>query len=475
MIKIDEAILGAEKYFETNCILVQLIVSNAEKCPYEGLLTLNNDKGKDYAVVNPKFPGAYNFFPKLPTRVDGDSGTKLFVYFVGNDTGCCLDVVVKILRCKQEVSNISEYEGGANCSNLIWGTSCNAACPDGKVSVGGPAVFTCEMDDNNMTYLQLDNDTVCQDSAYSLKCPKDITIYTDSSDLIVASITLDEWTFPISLDSNGKPWKIESQTAEKRKYFIGRYTNIVTATSSTGQLSSCKFDFTIKLLGCTVPQVGESTIIRAVPNKTYHVSTYSHDYEKKICKQGYGWKQKQNNRDFVEVKCVETSPGHTEWKNWNSWNCTINPSLPCRMDGCLEDSLQIFKLKLAPNSRHVRSYLAYKTCSASIDVQSSTKKICFHLAHLSNTLHCRRESRDKYLKLLIHMDLFFTLIEKVTPKDYSSGLTTARILRIVFGVLSAVCTTCAGGYCCFKRRTSKGILLIPPPNTPPNRFEDSGP
>ncbi|XP_076100212.1 uncharacterized protein LOC143069455 [Mytilus galloprovincialis] len=548
--------------------------------------------------------------------------------------------------------------------------------------MGGPAVFTCEMDNYNMTYLQLDNDTVCQDSAYALKCPEDISIYTDSSYLAVAPITLDEWTFPTSLDSNGKPWKIESQTAEEKKYFIGTYTNIVTATSSTGEISSCKFDFIIKLLGCTVPQVDESTIERAKPNKTYHIAIYSYDYEKKICKQGYGWKQNENNKDFVEVKCVETSPGHPEWKNWNSRNCTkneipkicgrevildgkktevvyfsydfmewkslaeqnitsckfravvdvykppmydlemtfqtntstslaadkcffevllyagesslgspikkfdctlkgyvkmrwptldfilvfrvldsfkshqhtgltgngtilfsmkecskcalsditgvdviqskiptfkFNSSFPCRMDGCLEDSLQMFKLKLAPNSRHERNDLAYKTCSANIDVQSSTKKICFYLALLSNTIQCRRESRDNYLKLLIQMDSFFTLVikcddlqgwwclpqdlpkfknltitwdfktriygsiteelwilsvssvnnsqscaqpiiyttptpEKVTPKDYS---TTARILGIVFGVLSAVCSTCAGGYCCFKKRTSK--------------------
>ncbi|XP_071160742.1 uncharacterized protein [Mytilus edulis] len=306
-------------------ILVQLIVTHAEECPYEDLLTLNNEKGKDYAVVNPElFPGAYNFFPELPTRVDEDPGKQFFVYYVGNDTVCWLNVVVKIVRCKQEVSNISDYEGGANCSNLLWGTSCNAACSDGKVSMGGPAVFTCEMDNYNMTYLQLDNDTVCQDSAYALKCPEDISIYTDSSYLAVASITLDEWTFPTSLDSNGKPWKIESQTAEETKYLIGTYTNIVTATSSTGEISSCKFDFIIKLLGCTVPQVDESTIERAVPNKTYHISIYSYDYEKKICKQGYGWKQNENNKDFVEVKCVETSPGHPEWKNWNSRNCTKN-------------------------------------------------------------------------------------------------------------------------------------------------------
>ncbi|CAG2215050.1 unnamed protein product [Mytilus edulis] len=736
MIKTDEAILGAEKYFQTNSILVQLIVTHAEECPYEDLLTLNNEKGKDYAVVNPElFPGAYNFFPELPTRVDEDPGKQFFVYYVGNDTVCWLNVVVKIVRCKQEVSNISDYEGGANCSNLLWGTSCNAACSDGKVSMGGPAVFTCEMDNYNMTYLQLDNDTVCQGmadqlekrdkryklhtdltleeeqnmvermeahpilynkkmttykdtgkkermwvekaedlgksvlmkkkllaaencassatsddeideiqadmpsisqttglkskahkykhdtsetedvlwagiedrsnkmmvlqqqvlerlrpvsfdrkrdafidwvhSAYALKCPEDISIYTDSSYLAVASITLDEWTFPTSLDSNGKPWKIESQTAEEKKYLIGTYTNIVTATSSTGEISSCKFDFIIKLLGCTVPQVDESTIERAVPNKTYHISIYSYDYEKKVCKQGYGWKQNENNKDFVEVKCVETSPGHPEWKNWNSRNCTkneipkicgrevildgkktevvyfsydfmewkslaeqnitsckfravvdvykppmydlemtfqtdtstpltadkcffevllyagesslgspikkfdctlngsvkmrwptldftlvfrvldsfkshqhtgltgngtilfsmkecskcalsditgldviqskiptfkFNSSFPCRMDGCLEDSLQMFKLKLAPNSRHERNDLAYKTCSANIDVQSSTKKICFYLALLSNTIQCRRESRDNYLKLLIQMDSFFTLV-----------------------------------------------------------------
>ncbi|VDI36404.1 Hypothetical predicted protein, partial [Mytilus galloprovincialis] len=145
-------------------ILVQLIVTHAEECPYEDLLTLTNEKGKDYAVVNPElFPGAYNFFPELPTRVDEDPGKQFFVYYVGNDTVCWLNVVVKIVRCKQEVSNISDYEGGANCSNLLWGTSCNAACSDGKVSMGGPAVFTCEMDNYNMTYLQLDNDTVCQD------------------------------------------------------------------------------------------------------------------------------------------------------------------------------------------------------------------------------------------------------------------------------------------------------------------------
>lgn len=70
-------------------------MTNAEECPFKGLLTLDNDKGKDYAVVNQQFPGGYNFFPKLPTRIDGDSRTKLFVYFVGNDTGCWFDVVVK--------------------------------------------------------------------------------------------------------------------------------------------------------------------------------------------------------------------------------------------------------------------------------------------------------------------------------------------------------------------------------------------
>ncbi|CAC5362208.1 unnamed protein product [Mytilus coruscus] len=680
--------ISASQIFPFSGFLVQLSVTKAEECPFEDILTLNSEKGKDYAVVNPHFPGAHHFSPKLPKRIDGDSGKNFFTYIVGNDTECWFDIVVKIVRCKQEISNISDYVGGANCSNLIWGTSCNAACSEGKVSVGGPAVFTCEMDNNNMTYLQLDNDTVCQDSAYALKCPKDITIYTDTSYLIVASITLDKWTIPTSLDSNGKPWKIESQTAEEKKYFIGRYTNIVTATSSTGEITSCKFDFIIKLLGCTVPQVEESTIKGAVPNKTYHISTNSHDYEKKICKQGYAFKQPNDYKDFVEVKCLETSPGHTEWKNWNSRNCTkneipkicgrevkldgketevvyfsydfmewmsmveqnitscrfralvdvykppmydlemkfqtntatpltadkcffevllyagesslgipikkfdctlkgsvnvkwptldftlvfrvldsfkshqhtdltgngtilfsmkkcsncalsdvtgldvieseipsfkceLNPSLPCRMDGCLEDSLQMFRLKLAPNSRHEKSDLAYKTCSANIDVQSSTKKICFHLAHLSNTINCRRKSRDKYLNLLIHMDSFFTLVikcddlqgwwclpqdlpklenltitwdfktyllgsiteelwvlsvssvnnsqscsqpiiyttptpEKVTPRDYSSGLTIARILGIVFGVLSAVCTTCAGGYCCFKKRKSKG-------------------
>ncbi|VDI08581.1 Hypothetical predicted protein, partial [Mytilus galloprovincialis] len=258
------------------CVLVLLIVTNAEECPFKGLLTLDNDKGKDYAVVNPQFPGAYNFFSKTSKTSRWRFQNRI--------------IFVLFIRCKQEVSYVSDYEGGANCSNLIWGTSCNAACPD--------------------------------DSAYSLKRSKDITIYTDSSDLVMASITLDEWTFPISLDSNGKPWKIESQTAEERKYFIGRYTNVVTATSSTGKSSSCKFVFTIKPLRCTVPQVDESTIEGAVPNKTYYVSNYSNYYEKKICKQGYGWKQKQNNKDFVEVKCVETSPGHTEWKNWNSRNCT---------------------------------------------------------------------------------------------------------------------------------------------------------
>ncbi|CAC5385148.1 unnamed protein product [Mytilus coruscus] len=600
----------------------------------------------------------------------------------GNGTECWFYINVKIIRCKQEVSNISDYEGGANCSNLVWGTSCNAACSEGKVSVGGPAVFTCEMDNNNMTYLQLDNDTVCQDSAYALKCPQDITIYTDTSDTIAASITLDKWTIPTSLDSDGKPWNIDSQTAEEKLYVIGRYTNIVTATSSTGEITSCKFDFIIKLLGCTVPHLDESTIVGAVPNKTYHISINSIDYEKKICKQGYGWEQQKNDKDFVKVKCVKTSHGHTEWQNWYSRNCTKNeipkicgrevkvdgketevvylsydfmewmsmveqnitsckfraivdkykppmydlemtfqtntatpltsdkcffevllyagesslgspmkkfdctfkgyvkvkwptldftlvfrvldsfkshqhtdltgngtilfsmkecsncalsdvtglnviqseipsykfdPFLPCRMDGCLEDSLQMFKLKLAPNSRNERSDLA---CSANIDVQRSTKKICFHQANLSNNVYCTL-SRDNYLKLFIHMDSIITLVikcndlqgwwclpqdlpkfenltitwdlkkqfygsiteelwvlsvssvnssqscaqpiiyttptpEQVTPKDYSSALTTARILGIVFGVLAAVCSSCAGGYCYCKKRKSKG-------------------
>lgn len=82
--------------FPFSGILVQLIVTHAEECPYEDLLTLNNEKGKDYAVVNPElFPGAYNFFPELPTRVDEDPWKQFFVYYVGNDTVCWLNVVVK--------------------------------------------------------------------------------------------------------------------------------------------------------------------------------------------------------------------------------------------------------------------------------------------------------------------------------------------------------------------------------------------
>ncbi|CAC5386480.1 unnamed protein product [Mytilus coruscus] len=84
------------------------------------------------------------------------------------------------------------------------------------------------------------------DSAYALKCPQDMTIYPDSTYSSSASITLDKWTIPMSLDSDGKPWNVESQTAKEIDYEIGRYTNVVTATSSTGEISSCKFDFIIK-------------------------------------------------------------------------------------------------------------------------------------------------------------------------------------------------------------------------------------
>lgn len=71
--------------------------------------------------------------------------------------------------------------------------------------------------------------------------------------------------------------------------------------------------------GCTVPEVDDSTIEGATPNRTYLISTFG---EKKICKQGYALKPKKNYRDFVIVECVEISPGHTEWKNWYSRNCT---------------------------------------------------------------------------------------------------------------------------------------------------------
>ncbi|XP_076113908.1 uncharacterized protein LOC143082211 isoform X1 [Mytilus galloprovincialis] len=556
--------------------LVQLSLTSAEdECPYAGEKRLNNDKGEDYAEVNPDIPGAYDFYPKLPTNVDGDSGGKFIIYKIGNGTQCFFSAYVTILRCEQEVSNISDYEGGTNCSNLIWGKSCNAACSDGKVSVGGPAVYTCEMDNSNRTFLQLDKATVCQDSAYALKCPQDVTIYPDSTYSSYAAITLDKWTIPTSFDSNGNPWTVESQTAVEKKYEIGRYTNIVTATSLTGEISSCKFDFIIKRYGCTVPEVDDSTIEGATPNHTYLISTFG---EKKICKQGYALKPKKNYRDFVIVECVEISPGQTEWKNWYSRNCTkneipkicdrevkldgkktefvyftydfmewkslveqnitsckfgaivnvdkpsmydlemtfqtdtstpltadkcffevllyagesslgtpmkkfdcnlkgsvkikwptldftlvfrvldsfkfqqhtdltgngtilfsmkecsncalsnltgldvmeseipsfkFNPFLPCKMDGCLEDSLQMFKIKRAPNTREQMFELAYKTCTANIEVQSNTKKICFRQANLNEKPHdpCR-PATDKYLHILIHMDSVFTLVIK---------------------------------------------------------------
>ncbi|VDH90744.1 Hypothetical predicted protein [Mytilus galloprovincialis] len=555
--------------------LIQLSVTCAEEeCPYKGLKTLNADKGKRYAEVNPDIPGAYNFKPKLPVKVYEYTGWNDIDYSIGNDTKCVFTVVVKVLRCEQEVSNISDYEGGTNCSNLIWGKSCNAACSDGKVSVGGPAVYTCELDNSNRTFLQLDKATVCQNSAFALKCPQDMTIFTPTSTSDHRLYKYEyNWTIPSSLDSHGKPWTIESQTATNYPYEIGKYTNVVTAYSSTGEISSCKFDFIIKRLECTLPQVDDSTIKGASPNSTYYIKKFP---EKKICKQGYDFQKIPYDFDFVFVECEEISPGHAEFTNWDSRNCTKNeipkicgkevqldgkqtkavsftydfmewktlveqnitsckfgafvdvhnptmydlemtfqtdtsipftsdecffevllyagksslgtpmkkfdcnlkgsvkmkwptldftlvfrvldsfksqqntdltgngtilfsmtecsscalsnltgldlieseipsfkfsPFLPCRMDGCLEDSLHMFKIKRGPNTWDQMVELEYKTCTANIKVQSNTKKICFHQANLEKRdwVPCRRAKKE-YLPIFIHLDSFFTLV-----------------------------------------------------------------
>ncbi|XP_052064588.1 uncharacterized protein LOC127704535 [Mytilus californianus] len=208
----------------------------------------------------------------------------------------------------------------------------------------------------------------------------------------------------------------------------------------------------------------------------------------------------------------------------------FNPFLPCRMDGCLEDSPQMFKLKRAPNTWDQMFELEHKTCTANIVIQSNTKKICFHQANLKKRdwVPCRRATNE-YLPMFIHIDSFFTLVIKcddlqgwwclpqdlqkfekltiswelgyflhgsvteelwvlsvssvnnsqacsqpivyttslyttLTPvnitqahRDDDSGLSTPRILGIVFGVLAGVCLCCVGGYCCCcKKRKSQG-------------------
>ncbi|XP_063398976.1 uncharacterized protein LOC134683598 [Mytilus trossulus] len=88
------------------------------------------------------------------------------------------------------------------------------------------------------------------------------------------------------------------------------------------------------------------------------------------------------------------------------------PFRPCRMDGCLEDSLQMFKLKGAPNTWDELSELkGQKACTANIEVQSNTKTICFKQVYQKRNYDCRQYV-DMYLNIFIHLDSFFTLVIK---------------------------------------------------------------
>ncbi|XP_063398969.1 uncharacterized protein LOC134683592 [Mytilus trossulus] len=280
--------------------LIQLGVTIAdEECPYKGLNRLNAVKGKRYAVVNPDIPGAYNFKPKLPVKVYGNTGWQDINYSIGNGTKCVFTYVVKVLRCEQEVSSISDYEGGTNCSVLMWGRSCNAACSDGKVSVGGPAVFTCEIDNSNRTFLQLDKATVCQSMFISLqnKYPgKDLIFLLDTWKKVLGSrLAPGEDRFSCNLKGSVKiKWPTIDFTLVFRV------------------LESFRFQQHTDL-------TGNGTILFSMTECS---------------------------------NCALSNLTGLDLKESEIPSFKFYPFLPCRMDGCLEDSLHMFKARtkyLGPN------------------------------------------------------------------------------------------------------------------------------
>ena len=99
--------------------------------------------------------------------------------------------------------------------------------------------------------------------------------------------------------------------------------------------------------------------------------------------------------------------------NVNSYVFAVDPFLPGKMTGCLEDSLQGYKIKLHDQRMDRQAWidLYSEWCNVKLTLQSNTQKICLRQTRpkTDDVYYCRIRI-DNYQPVWIKFGSYFTLV-----------------------------------------------------------------